>query len=90
MKIIYPPIPRHFTNLDAKWRSCELCGKYTYDRPSNTDGEDDTEVTGGRLRPESELVKYEGKWYCPQHFQVRWGSKLSREAKLNIKEIDDV
>jgi len=80
-----PVVSRHFTNLDERWRSCEMCGSYYATRPG-----DDAVVYGGRLRPETDLTEYQGKWYCPWHFEMRWGTKLYKEAPLNIKEIDDV
>ena len=40
------------------------------------------------MYPETELVLYEGKYYCVPHFNFRFDFQLKDEYVLEIDEID--
>ena len=40
----------------------------------------------GRLYPESDLVFYDGSWFCRPHFGYRYRYKFQKEADYNIEE----
>ena len=40
----------------------------------------------GLLYPESDMIKFRGKWYCRPHFEFRWRQKLRDERKFKLEE----
>lgn len=75
-------IRRHFDNLSEPWRHCYICGKYEAEQS------DEGTIYGGRMHPESELILYEGKYYCVPHFDYRFNMQFIDDYKLEIEEID--
>ncbi len=47
-----------------------------------------TEKADGIMYPESELVLYEGRYYCRPHFQFRFSQKQRDGRRINLKEIE--
>lgn len=82
MPLISPRPPRKFKNLDEKWRNCYYCGQ------AEATQSDIGTILGGRMWPESELVEYQGRWYCIEHFNWRFTPKFRDETKFDIKDGD--
>ncbi len=85
-KIINKPpirvnIHRHFDNLDEPWRNCYYCGQFVATQ-------DTVNIFGGRMYPESELIKYHGQYYCKKHYNWRFNQKFKDDMHIDIKDVD--
>ena len=78
-------VPPRFVNIEEPWRNCYLCAQFTADQPTSGD---DEEIVGGRMHPESDLIEYEGRYYCADHFLFKFNCKLRDENRIDIEEID--
>ena len=78
---------RFSENLEEPTRMCHLCAQYEDDQPT-ADEEVDLTIEGGRLHPESDMVEYEGRWYCTEHFNFKFNRKLREENVVEYEEID--
>lgn len=80
-------VPPRFVNLEEPWRNCHLCAQFEDEQPT-ADAEVDLTIVGGRMHPESDLIEYEGRYYCPDHFIFKFDRKLREEDPIEIEEID--
>jgi len=81
--------PRHFDNLDEKWRHCALCG-YTSSSPEAGEDEDTpAEIVGGCMYPESQLVFKDGLYFCQAHYNFRYRNKAIDDYKPDVSDLED-
>lgn len=78
--------PKHFDNLDEKWRSCVLCGFTTSASTTPTGGTTPASLNGGCMYPESRLIKRDGKYYCQEHYRFRFRKKDMDEDIIDVEE----
>ena len=78
--------PKHFNNLDEKWRPCYLCGFTNSHSEPEEGGDDPDDISGGCMYPESQLIERDGKYYCAEHYRFRFHKKDMDDQIIDVEE----
>jgi len=80
-------VPPRFVNIEEPWRNCHLCAQFTASQPTSVTGVN-VAIYGGRMHPDSDLIEYEGRYYCADHFMFKFDRKLREESPIEVEELD--
>jgi len=66
--------------------SCYLCGEFHAVQPK--DDLSEWNIYGGRMYNKNDLIEYDGRYYCPFHFNFKFNRKLREENVVEYEELD--